>query len=50
MSFCPAIHILSWLAEDVDQTEGFVTFALTNGPEYHISQVTDSTIMLNILR
>lgn len=24
----------------MEQTEGFVTFSLTNGPEYHISQVT----------
>ncbi|KAK7262035.1 hypothetical protein RIF29_28363 [Crotalaria pallida] len=31
--------------DDVDQTEGFVTFALTNGPEYHISQIADAVIV-----
>ena len=34
----------------MERTEGFVTFALTNGPEYHISQVTYSIIMVNLLR
>ncbi|KAG5036369.1 hypothetical protein JHK86_017209 [Glycine max] len=36
--------------DNVDQTEGFVTFSLTNGPEYHISQVTDPTIVLVSLK
>ncbi|XP_057457457.1 protein MANNAN SYNTHESIS-RELATED 1-like isoform X2 [Lotus japonicus] len=32
-------------ADDVEQTEGFVTFALTNGPEYHISQIENAVIV-----
>ncbi|KAJ1428437.1 putative O-fucosyltransferase, plant [Sesbania bispinosa] len=31
--------------DDVEQTEGFVTFSLTNGPEYHISQIADAVIV-----
>ncbi|CAJ1954932.1 unnamed protein product [Sphenostylis stenocarpa] len=36
-------------ADDVEQTEGFVTFALTNGPEYHISQIADAVIVAKSL-
>lgn len=43
-------QLLTLLADDVEQTEGFVTFSLTNGPEYHISQVSDSNILFNLLR
>ncbi|RDX60546.1 hypothetical protein CR513_61302 [Mucuna pruriens] len=35
--------------DDVEQTEGFVTFALTNGPEYHISQIADAVIVARSL-
>lgn len=31
--------------DDVEQTEGFVTFSLTNGPEYHISQIADAVVV-----
>lgn len=31
--------------DDVEQTDGFVTFSLTNGPEYHISQIADAVIV-----
>ena len=34
------------LADDVEQTNGFVIFSLTNGPEYHVSQVSKSTSLL----
>lgn len=43
------INILSiWLADEVEQTDGFVTFSLTNGPEYHLSQVNDSIIVIDL--
>ncbi|KAK7255043.1 hypothetical protein RIF29_28445 [Crotalaria pallida] len=35
--------------DDVEQTEGFVTFSLTNGPEYHMSQVADAVIVARSL-
>ncbi|KAJ3679468.1 hypothetical protein LUZ60_017479 [Juncus effusus] len=31
------------------QSEGFVTFTLTSGPEYHILQVTDAVLIANYL-
>ncbi|KAJ7952036.1 O-fucosyltransferase family protein [Quillaja saponaria] len=31
--------------EDVPQTEGFLTLSLTNGPEYHVSQITDAVVV-----
>ncbi|XP_014489882.1 uncharacterized protein LOC106752664 [Vigna radiata var. radiata] len=33
----------------VEQTEGFVTFSLTNGPEYHISQIADAVLVARSL-
>ncbi|XP_055829759.1 protein MANNAN SYNTHESIS-RELATED 1-like isoform X2 [Solanum dulcamara] len=33
-----------------DQSQGFVTFSLTNGPEYHISQIADAVIVARYLR
>lgn len=27
--------------EEDEQSQGFVTFSLTNGPEYHVSQVSN---------
>ncbi|XP_006357439.1 uncharacterized protein At1g04910-like isoform X2 [Solanum tuberosum] len=33
-----------------DQSEGFVTFSLTNGPEYHVSQIADAVIVARYLR
>lgn len=34
---------------NVEQTEGFVTFSLTNGPEYHISQIADVVLVARSL-
>ncbi|KAF7843136.1 protein MANNAN SYNTHESIS-RELATED 1-like isoform X1 [Senna tora] len=31
--------------DDVEQTKGFVTVSLTNGPEYHISQIADAVVV-----
>ncbi|KAJ7962692.1 O-fucosyltransferase family protein [Quillaja saponaria] len=31
--------------DDVPQTEGFLTFSLTNGPEYHVSQIADAVVV-----
>ncbi|XP_010550817.1 PREDICTED: uncharacterized protein LOC104821598 [Tarenaya hassleriana] len=28
-------------SDDVSSSKGYVTFSLTNGPEYHVSQITD---------
>ncbi|XP_028772058.1 protein MANNAN SYNTHESIS-RELATED 1 [Neltuma alba] len=41
-----------WLkpyADDVEQTKGFVIFSLTNGPEYHISQIADAVVVARYL-
>ncbi|XP_054779909.1 protein MANNAN SYNTHESIS-RELATED 1-like [Prosopis cineraria] len=41
-----------WLkpyADDVEQTKGFVIFSLTNGPEFHISQIADAVIVARYL-
>ncbi|KAE9584488.1 putative GDP-fucose protein O-fucosyltransferase [Lupinus albus] len=35
--------------DDVEQTEGFVIFSLTNGPEYHMSQIADAVIVARSL-
>ncbi|CAJ1970693.1 unnamed protein product [Sphenostylis stenocarpa] len=35
--------------DKVEQTEGFVTFSLTNGPEYHISQIADAVLVARSL-
>ncbi|OIW16978.1 hypothetical protein TanjilG_32845 [Lupinus angustifolius] len=35
--------------DDVQQTEGFVSFSLTNGPEYHMSQIADAVIVARSL-
>ncbi|GFZ08179.1 O-fucosyltransferase family protein [Actinidia rufa] len=31
------------------QSEGFVTFSLTNGPEYHVSQIADAVVVARYL-
>ncbi|KAG9149791.1 hypothetical protein Leryth_026332 [Lithospermum erythrorhizon] len=36
--------------EESDQSEGFVTFSLTNGPEYHASQIADAVVVARYLR
>ncbi|KAJ4817843.1 O-fucosyltransferase family protein [Rhynchospora pubera] len=37
------------LQKPVASTEGFVTFSLTTGPEFHISQVTDAVVIASQL-
>lgn len=32
-------------SEDVPQTDGYVTFSLTDGPEYHVSQIADAVVV-----
>ncbi|GFQ05645.1 uncharacterized protein at1g04910 [Phtheirospermum japonicum] len=36
--------------EEADESQGFVTFSLTNGPEYHVSQVSDAVVVARYLR
>ncbi|KAK4719092.1 hypothetical protein R3W88_017430 [Solanum pinnatisectum] len=36
--------------QEADQSKGFVTFSLTNGPEYHVSQIADAAIVARYLR
>ncbi|XP_059458642.1 protein MANNAN SYNTHESIS-RELATED 1-like [Corylus avellana] len=35
--------------DDVEPTDGFVTFSLTNGPEYHVSQIVDAVVVARYL-
>ncbi|KAM7476165.1 hypothetical protein LguiB_023408 [Lonicera macranthoides] len=35
---------------DADQSKGFVTFSLINGPEYHVSQIADALVVARYLR
>ncbi|XP_075666133.1 protein MANNAN SYNTHESIS-RELATED 1-like [Castanea sativa] len=35
--------------DDVESTEGFVTFSLTNGPAYHVSQIADAVVVARYL-
>ncbi|KFK35833.1 hypothetical protein AALP_AA4G043000 [Arabis alpina] len=32
-------------SDDVVSSKGYVTFSLTNGPEYHVSQITDAVMV-----
>jgi len=34
----------SGVSDEAVSSKGYVTFSLTNGPEYHVSQVTDAFI------
>ncbi|KAI8529767.1 hypothetical protein RHMOL_Rhmol12G0250900 [Rhododendron molle] len=36
-------------SEEGQQSEGFVTFSLTNGPEYHVSQIADAVVVARYL-
>ncbi|KAI4335338.1 hypothetical protein L6164_013992 [Bauhinia variegata] len=36
-------------SKEAKQTNGFVTFSLTNGPEYHLSQVADAVVIARYL-
>ncbi|XP_052181724.1 protein MANNAN SYNTHESIS-RELATED 1-like [Diospyros lotus] len=37
-------------SEEAQRSEGFVTFSLTNGPEYHVSQIADAVVVARYLR
>ncbi|KAG8388468.1 hypothetical protein BUALT_Bualt02G0128900 [Buddleja alternifolia] len=36
--------------EDPDESQGYVTFSLTSGPEYHVSQIADAVVVARYLR
>ncbi|KAJ0751626.1 putative GDP-fucose protein O-fucosyltransferase [Helianthus annuus] len=36
--------------EEPEESKGFVTFSLTNGPEYHVSQITDAVVVARYLK
>lgn len=36
--------------EEVEESKGFVTFSLTNGPEYHVSQISDAVVVARYLK
>ncbi|GAA0155320.1 hypothetical protein LIER_13075 [Lithospermum erythrorhizon] len=36
--------------EVADESQGYVTFSLTNGPEYHVSQIADAVVVARYLR
>lgn len=38
------------VSEDTDEVQGYVTFSLTNGPEYHVSQISDAVVVARYLR
>ncbi|XP_060206084.1 protein MANNAN SYNTHESIS-RELATED 1 isoform X2 [Lycium barbarum] len=35
--------------EEADESQGYVTFSLTNGPEYHVSQIADAVVIARYL-
>ncbi|KAI3775180.1 hypothetical protein L1987_49749 [Smallanthus sonchifolius] len=38
------------ILEEPEESKGFVTFSLTNGPEYHVSQVTNAVLVARYLK
>ncbi|KAI3711925.1 hypothetical protein L1987_70474 [Smallanthus sonchifolius] len=38
------------ILEEPEESKGFVTFSLTNGPEYHVSQITDAVVVARYLK
>ncbi|KAK1577420.1 hypothetical protein Q3G72_021606 [Acer saccharum] len=34
--------------DEIDESKGFITFSLTNGPEYHVSQLIAVLIRCNL--
>ncbi|KAL8189409.1 hypothetical protein R6Q57_028975 [Mikania cordata] len=38
------------ILEEPEESKGFVTFSLTNGPEFHISQITDAVVVARYLK
>ncbi|XP_022724105.1 uncharacterized protein At1g04910-like [Durio zibethinus] len=35
--------------DEIEQSGGYVTFSLTNGPEYHVSQIADAVVVARYL-
>ncbi|KAL6568664.1 hypothetical protein OROHE_004348 [Orobanche hederae] len=35
---------------EADESQGYVTFSLTNGPEYHVSQIADAVVVARYLQ
>ncbi|KAL6560042.1 hypothetical protein OROGR_005159 [Orobanche gracilis] len=35
---------------EADESQGYITFSLTNGPEYHVSQIADAVVVARYLR
>ncbi|XP_075493083.1 protein MANNAN SYNTHESIS-RELATED 1-like isoform X1 [Primulina tabacum] len=38
------------LPEETDEMHGYATFSLTNGPEYHVSQIADAVVVARYLQ
>ncbi|EYU21223.1 hypothetical protein ABFS83_09G126300 [Erythranthe nasuta] len=38
------------ILEEAIDSQGYVTFSLTNGPEYHVSQISDAVVVARYLR
>ncbi|KAH9716102.1 protein MANNAN SYNTHESIS-RELATED 1 [Citrus sinensis] len=36
--------------DEIEESRGYVTFSLTNGPEYHVSQIADAVVVARVLR
>nr|XP_043623786.1 protein MANNAN SYNTHESIS-RELATED 2 [Erigeron canadensis] len=36
--------------DEPEESKGFVTFSLTNGPEYHVSQIADAVVVARYLK
>ncbi|CAI0442223.1 unnamed protein product [Linum tenue] len=36
--------------DEIEDYKGFVTFSLTNGPEYHVSQISDAVVIARYLQ
>ncbi|CAN1298617.1 Protein MANNAN SYNTHESIS-RELATED 2 [Linum perenne] len=36
--------------DEIEDSKGFVTFSLTNGPEYHVSQISDAVVIAKYLK
>ncbi|KAE8699338.1 exocyst subunit EXO70 family protein [Hibiscus syriacus] len=36
-------------SDEIGQSRGYVTFSLTNGPEYHVSQIADAVVVASYL-
>ncbi|XP_031250308.1 protein MANNAN SYNTHESIS-RELATED 2-like [Pistacia vera] len=36
--------------DELSRSKGYVTFSLTNGPEYHVSQIADAVVVASVLQ